>query len=62
MQIVLNITGGIPTSVPGLAVNVTEMFGPGLKNHFTIANAYSCEGGRGARCDFLRSIAAAIPE
>lgn len=61
MQVVLNTTGGIPTSVFAISVNITEMYDPGLMNHFTIANAYDWEGGRGRRCDFLRSIAAAMP-
>ncbi|KFY13465.1 hypothetical protein V491_06389 [Pseudogymnoascus sp. VKM F-3775] len=61
MQVVLNTTGGIPTSIFAISVNITEMYDPGLMNHFTIANAYDWEGGRGRRCDFLRSIAAAMP-
>lgn len=62
-QINLNQTGGVPTLVevePG--VKLTEDVGPGLRNDFTLVNAYTWEGGRGYRCDFWRSIAALVPE
>lgn len=35
---------------------------PGLKNNFTMVNAYTWEGGRGYRCDFWRSVGAVVPE
>lgn len=35
---------------------------PGLKNNFTLVNAYTWEGGRGYRCDFWRSVGAVVPE
>ncbi|RFU29022.1 hypothetical protein B7463_g7304, partial [Scytalidium lignicola] len=59
----LNETGGVPFSVVSAAGNnVTEMMDPGLINNFTIANAYTWEGGRGYRCDFWKSVGAKVPE
>jgi hypothetical protein len=43
-------------------INLTEAVGPGLRNNFTLVNAYTWEGGRGYRCDFWRSMAALVPE
>lgn len=42
--------------------NVTLHSDPGLRNNFRIVDAYAWEGGRGARCDFWRSIAGIVPE
>lgn len=61
-QINLNETGGMPFSVPNGAGNVTEFMGPGLRNDFTLVDAYSWEGGRGYRCDFWRSMGVSVPE
>ena len=64
-QINLNETGGIPFEAPTLATDVgeiTEFGGPGLKNNIELVNAYTWEGGRGARCDFWRSVGAIVPE
>ena len=57
-----NETGGVPyssTVVAGLppVVQYTE---PGLTNAISLVNADTWEGGRGARCDFLKSIGANI--
>lgn len=68
-QIDLNQTGGVEVtlngsealSVPGLG-SVEVYVGPGLRNKFTLSNAYTLEGGRGFRCDFWRSIAWIVPE
>ena len=35
---------------------------PGLVPDFNLVNGYSWEGGRGRRCDFWKSIGAAVPE
>lgn len=43
-------------------VNATEYEGSGLRNNFTLVNAYTWEAGRGYRCDFWRSVAALVPE
>ena len=64
-QINLNETGGQPYSAPGFsnsAPNITQFANPGLRNVFQLVDAYSWEGGRGARCDFWRSVAAIVPE
>ena len=63
-QINLNETGGTPVSVSlsPLVPNVTEFVGPGLRNDFTLVNAYTWEGGRGTRCDFWRSMGVIVPE
>jgi carboxylesterase type B len=61
-QINLNQTGSTPTTVAVGGKNITELTGDGLRNAFTLANAYTWEGGRGMRCDFWRSVAAVVPE
>ncbi|KAK5017971.1 Alpha/Beta hydrolase protein [Cryomyces antarcticus] len=62
-QINLNETGGVPFSVPSAGGrNVTEFMNPGLRNDFSLVNAYTWEAGRGYRCDFWRSVAAIVPE
>lgn len=63
----LNETGGTQISVRavsfmGHVVNGTQHIGPGLENDFSIVDAGSWEGGRGARCDFWRSIGKVVPE
>ncbi|KAL8817121.1 MAG: hypothetical protein Q9223_003983 [Gallowayella weberi] len=65
-QVNFNQSGGIPFSgppYPGLQLaNVTQFRDPGLRNDFTLVNAYTWEGGRGLRCDFWRSIGRIVPE
>ena len=64
-QLNLNESGGTAfeaaTLVP-LAPNITEFGGPSLRNNFELVNAYTWEGGRGAMCDFWRSVGAIVPE
>ena len=64
-QLNLNESGGTAfqaaTLVP-LYPNITEFEEPGLRNSFELVNAYTWEGGRGARCDFWRSVGAIVPE
>ncbi|KAF2183864.1 alpha/beta-hydrolase, partial [Zopfia rhizophila CBS 207.26] len=58
----LNETGGTPyQAVTQFGASVTQFMNPGLKNNITTANAYSWEGGRGARCEFWKDIAAKVP-
>ncbi|KAJ4988308.1 carboxylesterase 2 [Stagonosporopsis vannaccii] len=63
----LNQTGGVlepanRTLVPALGqVNATWAVGPGLKNDFGVVDGYEWEGGRGARCEFWRSVAKRVP-
>ena len=63
-QINLNETGGTPTSVKGAVsgVNITVFAEPGLKNDFGLVDAFAWEGGRGARCEFWRSVGQIVPE
>ena len=37
-------------------MTVTEEEGAGLRNDFKLVDAYTWEGGRGARCEFWRSM------
>lgn len=66
-QLNLNETGGQEFSAFGVifvneTLNVTEYMGPGLRNNFSLVDAYSWEGGRGFRCDFWRSMGVIVPE
>ena len=61
-QINLNQTGGNEISEETVGGNSTIYVGPGLRNHFTLANAYTWEGGRGHRCDFWKSVGVVVPE
>ena len=61
-QIVLNETGGTQIEVPFGTENITEFGEPGLKNNFTLVNAYTWEAGRGIRCDFWRAMGSIVPE
>lgn len=36
--------------------------GPGEKNTFRLADAYTWEGGQGFRCDFWKSLGELVPE
>ncbi|OAL05040.1 alpha/beta-hydrolase [Phaeosphaeriaceae sp. SRC1lsM3a] len=58
-QLNLNQTGG--TLVPKNSTTQEYLTGPTLMNNFTLANSYTWEAGRGARCDFWRSVAQIIP-
>ncbi|KAK4187061.1 lipase 4, partial [Podospora australis] len=59
----LNQTGGVPyTVMTSAGVPVTQFRGPGLRNNFTLVNAYMWEGGRGQRCEFWRKISPFIPQ
>ncbi|KAI4235595.1 MAG: hypothetical protein LQ352_008076, partial [Teloschistes flavicans] len=65
-QLNLNQSGGVPFSAapyPGITnlVNVTQFANPGLRNDFSLVNAYTWEGGRGMRCDFWRSVGGIVP-
>lgn len=57
----LNETGGVPYQTPFVASVVTQYMDPGLKNDFTLANAYTWEGGRGQRCDFWKTMGPTVP-
>lgn len=75
-MIIFNQTGGTPYEFTAVQVrndgpltvvgarnkNVTLYSEPGLRNDIRVVDAYTWEGGRGARCDFWRSIAAIVPE
>ena len=66
-QLNLNQSGGVPFDTapyPGVTAlsNVTEFSDPGLRNDFSLVNAYTWEGGRGMRCDFWRSVGRIVPE
>lgn len=62
-QVNLNQTGGQVVSQQVVqGVNASVYVGPGLQNDFSVANAYTWEGGRGYRCDFWRSVAKIVPE
>ncbi|KAL5117487.1 hypothetical protein ACEQ8H_004652 [Pleosporales sp. CAS-2024a] len=58
-QLDLNQTGG--TLIPANSTTAAYLTGPSLRNNFTLANAYTWEAGRGARCDFWRSVAPLVP-
>ena len=40
----------------------TDIVGPGLKLDITLVNAYTFEGGRGARCNFWKNLGNVVPE
>ncbi|KAL9623697.1 MAG: hypothetical protein Q9204_007933 [Flavoplaca sp. TL-2023a] len=68
-QINFNQSGGVPFDAsaypgfPGIQLdNVTQFSDPGLRNDFSLVNAYTWEGGRGMRCNFWRSVARLVPE
>ena len=65
LQVNLNESGGTPFQAPTLATdvgNITEFGEPGLSNEIEVVDAYTWEGGRGARCDFWRSVGGIVPE
>ncbi|TID12894.1 carboxylesterase 2 [Venturia nashicola] len=62
-QLNLNQSGGALLSIPmTAAANATELVGSTLRNDFRLVNAYTWEGGRGARCNFWRNMGVAVPE
>lgn len=63
VQMTLNTTGGTVVNVtitPDLSYLVRT--GPGIVNNFSLANAYSWEGGRGKRCAFWRDVSERVPQ
>ncbi|KAL5320157.1 hypothetical protein ACEPPN_010958 [Leptodophora sp. 'Broadleaf-Isolate-01'] len=65
-QMNLNQTGGeeysaVAITYDGTPLNVTQYRNPGLRNNFTLVDAFSWEGGRGTRCDFWRSMGSIVP-
>ncbi|KAF3042763.1 hypothetical protein E8E12_010079 [Didymella heteroderae] len=42
-------------------IDATRSIGSRLRNDISVVDASPCEGGRGARCDFWRSVAARVP-
>lgn len=65
-QLNVNQSGGTLYELPPFVLlpleNTTVYVEPGLRNNFTLSNAYTWEAGRGYRCDFWRSVAAIVPE
>lgn len=62
----LNMTGGYETkiiwsSADGVKLNVTQYAGKGLEARFDVVDAWSWEGGRGARCKFWVGIGKLVP-
>lgn len=63
----LDQTGGTPEVINKTVntalkdIDAAWSVGPGLQNDFSVVNANAWEGGRGARCDFWRSVAARVP-
>ncbi|CAK7231569.1 hypothetical protein SCUCBS95973_007960 [Sporothrix curviconia] len=60
----LNQTGGTPytTRSPTGVGTVVQYAGPEQQNRFTVEDADSWEGGRGARCDFWQKLGQKVPE
>lgn len=62
IQMILNTTGGTvarTTVTPDLSYFVRT--GPGVVNHFRLADALSWEGGRGRRCAFWMEVSGRVP-
>jgi len=58
----LNQTGGDPYEfITQWGAPVTQYQGPSLRNSIAVAPADIWEGGRGARCDFYKSLGPSIP-
>lgn len=58
----LNTTGGTPyEAFSPIGTPVIQFMEPGLQNDIKRVNARTWEGGRGARCDFWKSMAAKVP-
>ena len=62
LQINMNTTGGTAINFTHTWGTGIERVGPGLRNNFTLVNAYTWEGGRGKRCDFLRELGPRLPQ
>ncbi|KAL9106629.1 MAG: hypothetical protein Q9227_008349 [Pyrenula ochraceoflavens] len=64
MMLNLNETGGVPFSAHAVQTtpNATENMEPGLMNDISVVNAWSWEGGRGARCEFWKGRGPRVPE
>lgn len=66
LQASLNQSGGVlanGTDIPDpYDIVILTYVEPGLAPNFTVVNAYDWEGGRGARCDFWKSIGSIVPE
>ncbi|KAF4808472.1 Liver carboxylesterase B-1 [Colletotrichum siamense] len=61
-QLNLNQTGGVPYQfTTQWGVTVTQFQAPGQVNAIAVVPADSWEGGRGARCDFWKTMAPSIP-
>lgn len=58
----LNETGGTPGKISTILGPISTNIEPGLENDIKLVNAYSWEGGRGARCDCLRTYASKVPQ
>ncbi|KAL1623317.1 hypothetical protein SLS56_008317 [Neofusicoccum ribis] len=57
----VNLTGGTPVDTKfDETLTVKKLEGPGIVPEFTEVNAETWEGGRGARCRFLRSLAESL--
>jgi len=58
----LNETGGTPGILETILGPVLTNLEPGLETDIKLVNAYSWEGGRGARCVAMRAYAAKVPQ
>lgn len=64
----LNMTGGSPVELvwqkapAGNEIIVTQNIGPNFTAKFDMVDAWSWEGGRGARCALWAEIGAEVPE
>lgn len=60
VMINLNTTGGTVVDTKIDEMTVKKLEGPGVAAESTEVNADTWEGGRGARCRFLRSLAESL--
>lgn len=61
-QMNLNTTGGVVELVTVTDdLSYTVRTGAGIVNNFSLANAFTWEGGRGDRCAFWRAISSKVP-
>ncbi len=59
----LNTTGGTVSTVTVTPeLSYFQRDGPGIVNNFSLANALAWEAGRGARCDFWRTVSLRVPQ
>ncbi len=62
-QMDLNVTGGTVSETTVTSnLSFYELTGSGIVNTFSLANAYSWEGGRGARCAFWLAVSPRVPQ